>query len=45
MALLIPASATAKRPDGNPGKGHKHGSAEKGNHGKGKGKGRDRGDD
>ena len=40
MALLIPAGATAKRPDDKPVKGHKHGSAEKGNHGKGKGKGK-----
>ena len=38
MALLIPAGATAKRPDGKPMKGHKHGNVEKGNHGKGKGK-------
>ena len=36
MALLIPAGATAKRPEGKPEKGHKHGKVEKGNHGKGK---------
>ena len=29
MALLIPAGATAKRPDDKPAKGHKHGKAEK----------------
>ena len=40
MALLIPAGATAKRPDDKPVKGHKQGKLEKGNHGKGKGKGK-----
>ena len=40
MALLIPAGATAKRPDDKPVKGHGHGKSEKGNHGKAKGKGK-----
>ena len=40
MALLIPAGATAKRPDDKPVKGQKHGKADKGNHGKAKGKGK-----